>query len=194
MTAQPLRDAAPGPHPLRDRFLRWQCRVRQIAMREKAGRPDEGAIAALTLPGDTAPMGHIVTVLSKSWAHSRTPELQHIARRTNDPALRREAALTLFSETYYQNAHEFTDTLTATFRPGSPGAAAIEAAGACRLTYQAYSQRFDLACAVRPLDPGHPLWQATWWHNLLFNPDLPAATVVLAFRPDWERSAYAQAS
>lgn len=193
MTELARLPAGAASHSLRERFLRWQCRVRQIAMREKAGRPDEGAIAALTLPGALEPMGHVITVITKSWAYSRTPELMHICRRTNDPAQRREAALTLFSETYYQNAHEFSDTLTASFPPGSPGAAAIGEAGACTLAFDAYSQRFDLACAVRRLDTGHPLREATWWHNFLFNPNLPADTLVLAFEPDWERSSFSKA-
>ena len=41
----------PEPQPLRDAFLRWQCRVRQMMMRDKMGRPDAGIMPALTLPG-----------------------------------------------------------------------------------------------------------------------------------------------
>jgi hypothetical protein len=184
----PLAAASPEEMALRDSFLRWQCRVRQIAMREASGRPDDAVTPALTLPGQDAPMGHIITVLSRNWANSRTPELQHLCRATNDPAQRRSKALALFSETYYQQPREFTDTLTATFPPCSPGAAAIEAAGACRLAFDAYSQRFDLYCAVRRLDRSHPLHQATWWHNLMFNPNLNPGTIILAFKPDWSRS------
>jgi hypothetical protein len=181
-------ERAPAGHPLRDRFLRWQCRVRQIAMREKGGRPDDAVTPALTLPGKGAPIGHVITVLNRSWAYSRTPELQHIVRATNDPAQRREKGLRLLSEMYYQRADEFAETLTATFAPGSAGAARILAAGRCRLGFEAYAQRFDLACAVRRLEPAHPLFQATWWHNLIFNPGLPAGTVILGFTPDWPAS------
>jgi hypothetical protein len=174
-----------APHPLRDRFLRWQCRVRQIAMRENMGRPDDAMTPALTLPGAAEPMGRVITVLSKE---SRSAELQHICRQTNDPAQRREKALRLFAEAWYARPQEFSDTLTATFPPGSPGAAAIVAAGACRLDFDAYAQEFALTCAARRLEAGHPLHQATWWHNLLFNPALHPETVILAFRPDWDAS------
>lgn len=183
--------ALPRPrelHPLRDRFLRWQCRVRQIAMREQAGRPDAALAPALTLPGEQAPIGHIITVLNKSRAHSQTPEFRHLVRSTNDPAQRREKGLRLLSEMYYQKPDEFSETLTATFPPASPGAARIVAAGRCRLTFAAYAQRFELVCTVRRVEPRHPLYQATWWHNLLFNPDLPAGTVILGFTPDWTAS------
>lgn len=175
-------------HPLRDGFLRWQCRVRQMMMREERGRPGDAVMPALTLAGADEPMGHIVTVLSKSPQYSKTPELMHMVRRTMDPAQRREAALTLFSETYYQKAGEFSDILTATFPPDSPGAAEIRAAGQVTLSFDAYSQRYDLACRVWALAEHNPLFQATYWHNLLFNPALPADTVILGFEPDWSQS------
>jgi hypothetical protein len=184
----PAAEARLENRPLRDQFLRWQCRVRQIAVREAAGRPDDAITPALYLPGADEPLGHVVTVLSRAPFFSRTPELMHIARRTNDPNERRDAALRLLAEAYYQRPLEFSDTLTATFPPGSPGAARIVAAGACRLLFEAYSQRFDLFCAVRRLPRAHWLREATWWHNLLFNPELPPDTVVLAFAPDWAQS------
>jgi hypothetical protein len=114
--------------------------------------------------------------------------MRHMVRKTNDPALRREAALTFFSEYYYQRAAEFSEILTATFSPGSPGASSIREAGRATLTFAAYSQRYDLACRVRTLAEHNPLRQATYWHNLLFNPDLAADTVILGFEPDWARS------
>jgi len=176
---------------LRLGFLRWQCRVRQMAMREAMGRPTEGITPALILPGAEEPMGHIITVMSKDPRHSKTPEMRHMAQRTNDPAQRREAALRFFSETYYQKAEAFSDLLSATFPPGSEGAAAIREAGHCRLVFDAYAQRFDLTCRVWRLAEHHPVWQATYWHNLLFNPGLPADTVILGFEPDWQASSAA---
>ncbi|MCH8168353.1 MAG: hypothetical protein IID49_15085 [Proteobacteria bacterium] len=173
---------------LRDGFMRWQCRVRQIIMRENQGRPGEAIMPALTLPGAAAPMGQIITVMSKAPQYSRTPEMRHLARKTNDPALRREAALTFFSETYYQRAAEFSEILSATFPPGSPGAARIREAGRATLTFAAYNQRYDLACRVWTLAEHNPLHQATYWHNLLFNPELAADTIILGFEPDWSCS------
>ena len=183
-----LLGLSPEPSPLRDAFLRWQCRVRQMMMRDKMGRPDSGVMPALTLQGETEPMGHIITVLSKGLAHSKTPEMRHMAQRTNDPASTREAALKFFSEFYYQKASEFSDILTATFPPGSAGAATIRRAGRCTLSFDAFNQCYDLECRVWKLTAKNPLWQATYWHNALFNPSLPADTVILGFEPDWKRS------
>jgi hypothetical protein len=175
-------------HPLKVAFLRWQCRVRQIAMRDRMGRPDDGIMPALTLPGDAEPMGHIITVMSKAHHASKTPELQHLVLRTHDPAERRNKALQLLSETYYQSPGDFSDILTATFPPDSPGAARIREAGTCSLAFEAYGQRFDLSCKVWTLAKHNPLHKATWWHNLLFNPSLPPDTVILGFEPDWDAS------
>jgi hypothetical protein len=175
-------------HPLKAAFLRWQCRVRHITMRDNHGRPDEAIMPALTLPGEVEPMGHIITILNKSPLHSRVPEFKHMVMRTNDLAQRRDKALQLMSESYYQKWEEFTDLLTATFPPRSPGAAAIVAAGGCQLTFEAYSQRFDLNCRVRPLGTNEPLYQATWWHNTLFNPNLEPDILMLCFAPDWATS------
>lgn len=175
-------------HPLKDQFMGWQCRVRQLAMREQMGRPDDAIRPMLTLAGDTKPFGRITTVISKNMLHSKTPELQHMVKRTFDAAQRREKAIEFFSETYYQRQSEFSEILTATFPPQSANAARILGAETCVLAFEAYSQRFELACKVEALESGHPLYQATWWHNLLFNPDLHPETIVLAFKPDWDKS------
>ena len=97
-------------------------------MREDMGRPGGAIIAALTLACETQPMGHVITLMLKAPAYSKTPEMRHIAASTYDPAQRREKALELFSDTYYQNPREFSDVLTTIFPPHSPGAAAICAA------------------------------------------------------------------
>ncbi len=172
----------------RGAFLRWQCRVRQIAMRDDAGRPDDAIMPEVTLAGAAEPMGRIVTVLARAPGHSVTSELMHMVRKTHDPAQRREQALSYLCATYYQDARQFSDILTATFLPGSAGAVRIRRAGTCTLRFEAYAQRFDLACRVWRLSRKNPLFEATWWHNQLFNPNLHPDTEVLGFEPDWSAS------
>jgi len=174
------------PSPLRDAFMRWQCRVRQIAMREKQGRPDDGVIADVTPETSNEVMGSIVTVINKAPLFSKTPELKHMFLRTNDPAQRRDKALQLFSETYYQKHKEFSDVITATFLPGSQGAKSLVAGKRCTLDFEAYNQKFSLKCQVRELSKGEPVYQATFWHNLLFNPNLSPDTIILGFQPVWD--------
>ena len=87
--------------------------------------------------------------------------------------------------TYYQKHKQFSDILTSTFPPNSPGATKIRAAENCRLIFSAYSQSFELYCKVWMLTPKNLLNQSTMAHNRLFNPDLPNETIVLGFEPDW---------
>jgi hypothetical protein len=173
---------------MRDAFFAWQCRVRQMAMRKKEGWPDKSIAPSLTLPGAAEALGDIVTVLNKAPSFSVTPEMQHMVRQTHDPAQRREKAIQFFSATYYQKPYEFAEVLTSTFSPGSKAAEAICRAGGCALDFEAFGQKFSLQCACSSLDGSDPIYQATWWHNVLFNPGLPPDTVVLGFVPDWARS------
>ena len=111
-----------------------------------------------------------------------------MARRTHDPAERREAALKFLAERYYQAAREFSDILTASFPTDSATAAKLLAHRECRLDFEQFSQRYRLHCTVRRLSPNNPLREATFWHNLLFNPRLPADCTILGFEPDWPKS------
>ncbi len=171
---------------LRDRFLRWQCRIRQIAMRRHDGRPTSAMTPLVHLSDE--PVARIVTVLCKRPEHSVTMELRHLARRTHDPAERRENALQLFAERHYQAATEFSDTLTASFPPDSETAARLLEGRECRLDFEQFNQRYRVHCAVRRLSEQNPLREATFWHNLLFNPRLAADCIILGFEPDWGRS------
>jgi hypothetical protein len=176
------------PHPRRKMFLRWQCHIRQMTMRQDQGRPHDAMVPELTLLGEEKPMGHIITVMCKEPGSSITPEMMHMVRQTNDPAQRREKALQLFSETHYQKPDSFSDILTSTFPVGSEGAAKIRAANRCTLKFEAYSQEFVLDCKVWKLAKHNPLFEATWWHNKLFNSELLPDVEVLGFEPDWEKS------
>lgn len=182
----------PRPDPAvqarRDAFMAWQCRERQMMMRVDQGRPGPAVAPEVVLPGQTEPVARIVTVMSKRGPHARTPEFQHIVRRTNDPAARREAGLKLLSELYYQRPQEFADMLTASFGPASALADAIHGAERCALNFDAHGQRWHLACRVWRLAAHNPLWQATYWHNRMFNPALTEEAVILGFEPDWARS------
>ena len=176
------------PLALRDAFLKWQCLIRQISVRQNQGRPDTAVTPAVVLKGETDIFDHVITVLSKTPQQSLLPELQHLVRRTLDPAQRRQKALELLSETYYQKATSFSDILTATFPPQSPRAAAIRKVGHCRLLFSGYGQFYQVDCKIWALTKKNTLYQATFWHNLLFNPNLHPDTIVLGFEPDWTNS------
>lgn len=174
--------------PICNAFLKWQCRVRQNAMRDHDGRPDDGIMPAVYLEGSDEPMGQIITILNKAPGYSLTAEMNHMAAKTNDPAQRRDQAIQFFSATYYQKAKEFSDLLTATFPPGSKGAQTLRDAEHVRLVFEAFAQKFDIRCKVWRLAAHNPLYQATIAHNHLFNPTLSPDVEVLGFEPDWDAS------
>jgi len=175
-------------HPLKWSFLKWQCLTRQIMMRDNQGRPGDAITPAVILSGQKDPLGHIITILNKTPNFSLTPEMRYMAQKTLDPAIRREQALQFFSSTYYQKHREFSDILTSTFPPASQGAAEIRDAEHCSLLFDAYNQKYTLACKVWRLAAHNALNEATLAHNRLFNPGLPSDTEVLAFEPDWSNS------
>ena len=180
-----------GPNPRALGFLRWQCRVRQMLMRNHDGRPNDGVMPELRVrneQGAAEALGHIMTVLNRLPEHSMVPEMQHISRRTFDPAQRRENALKMLCSTYYQKAQHFSDLLTASFGPDSEGALRIQRAKYASLTFDHFSQRVELRCKVWRLTQRNYYWQATFWHNGLFNPGAPSDAIVLGFEPDWSHS------
>jgi len=175
---------------LRDHFLGWQCRIRQIAVREQDGRPSEGMRPRVTPAGHAEPLGPVTVLLNRREPYETLMQLKHIVRRTPDPLLRLEDGMKLLQGTYYQKARAFSDLLTALFAPESKAAALLVHLGRARLDFRQFNQSYRLPCEVLLLAEGDEAWQATWWHNSLFNPHLPAGVKILAFKPDW---AHAQA-
>lgn len=169
-------------------FLKWQCRVRQIAVREHAGRPDESISPTAELPCGSARFQSIVTVICRKPEFSKAPELMHIAKRTNDPAQRLAEALKFLAAEHYQQPSNFSDTLVASFSPRSTAAAWMAEAGSCTLEFRAYAQRYRFSCAIRQLEVGDPIREEAWWHNLMFNRGLRPDAVMLGFDPDWHGS------
>jgi hypothetical protein len=170
---------------LRDHFLGWQCRIRQYAVRHAAGRPSGGMRPALRLWEAGPDLGPVTVLIVKRAPQETTAQFRHLARKTHDPAERRDGALKFLAAAYHQRPQDFADDLTALFGPESEIADGLLAAGRCRLRFEQYRQTYDLSCAVRQLADDDPAFQATYWHNALFNAALPAGVRVLAFQPDW---------
>ncbi len=173
---------------LRDHFLGWQCRLRQMAVRQAGGRPTSGMRPEVRFAEADQPLGAITTLIVRREPHEATAQFRHLVRKTQDPAERYDAALETLAAAYYQRPQAFSDELTALFGPASDLADQLLAAGHCVLDFEQYSQRYRLPCAARNLGQDEPAFQATYWHNALFNPALPGGLRVLAFQPDWARA------
>lgn len=167
-------------------FLGWQCRLRQLAVREDEARPTAGMRPKLTVAGQDA--GTIIVVLVLKDPEETTQEFRHIVKRTQDPRERYEAALRYLQSSYFQAPARFDDRLTAVFGIDAELPKRLSGRRDCVLAFEQFSQRFRLPCSAESLEPDDPAFQATYWHNALFNPSLPAHVQMLRFQPDWSRA------
>lgn len=168
-------------------FLYWQCRIRQQSVRQGDGRPTPGMCPNITIDNGMQ-LGQIVTLITKQSSEHITAQFQHMVKKTQDPIERWEGAIRLLSSTYYQDPKGFSDKITALFGPDSVVCAKLIEAGKCILKFEQNNQRFSITCAVVDLQSDDSFYQATFWHNSLFNPSMPGNVNILAFIPDWSES------
>ncbi|MGQ0658468.1 MAG: hypothetical protein ACT4NU_10310 [Chromatiales bacterium] len=165
-------------------FLDWQCRLRRYAMRREQGRPSPGMRPTVLLPEDTQ-LGPITVLITRREPEATTAQFRFMASKTHDPAERYANALRLLQAEYYQHADEFSDLITALFSLDSRSCRSMAEAARCTLRFEEGEQLFSLGCAVRSLEEEHAAFQATYWHNVLFNRGLPGRVEILGFLPDW---------
>ncbi len=170
---------------LRDHFLGWQCRIRQVAMRQDGGRPSPGMRPrALTTAGSVIAEALTVLIVPREPAES-TAFFRFQVEKSSDPRLVYERGLAFLQAEHFQRPADFSDSLTALLPADSPVAAALLGEGACSLEFSQFRQFFRLPCAVFELEEGEPAREATIWHNRIFSPASVGGVQVLAFRPDW---------
>ena len=172
---------------LRTDFLFWQCKIRQFVMREKKGQPIKVLMPEVSINNEKV-LAQIIVILSKVQVYSKIPEIRHIVQSSNDPKVSLDKGLELLSEKYYSNFLEFSDILTASFSCKSSIAKSICEKKFCNLKFEGYGKRFKLLCKVSALSKEDYYYQATWWHNKIFNSALHSNIEILSFEPDWSKS------
>ena len=171
---------------LREDFIAWQCRIRQIAMRQDGGRPSP-AMRPRVLDDREHELAPALTVLIVPRDPSESTDFFRFqVMKTADPRDLYDRALAYLQADYFQQPSAFGDVLTAVVPPQSELAAKLVEDSRCSLIFEQFSQRYRLRCAVFETEPGEAIREATLWHNRLFNPSLPDDVVVLGFRPDWK--------
>ena len=104
---------------LRDHFLAWQCRVRQIAMRQDGGRPSPGMRPrVLDTAGREIAPALTVLIVPKDSAET-TALFRFQVQKTSDPKDVYERGLALLQADYFQQPETFSDRLTALLPGGS---------------------------------------------------------------------------
>ena len=142
----------------------------------------------LEIESDAEFVASLIVLLVEKEPESQTAYLRQIVRRTQDPSARRNSALQCLCADYYQHPKNFSDALTALFEPRSVTAECLVRVGSCVLHFEQFGQRYRVSCRVEVLASDAPAFQATFWHNSIFNPSLSGDVQVLAFHPNWSKS------
>jgi len=165
------------------RFISWQCRLRKMSMRELGGRPTAGMCSGVHSISGGEEKGSMNFLIIKQESDFVTSELRHIIRKTQDSADWLKNGLRILAERHYQDESNFSNELTALFGVDSPLADALLTAGECHLKFvqDSIQQAFDFS--VREISEQESTFQATYWHNHLFNPTMPGKVQILGFTP-----------
>ena len=169
-------------------FLGWQCRLRQIAVREEDGRPTPGMRPQFDFSEDGQFANAITVLIVRVDAFADASQFRHLVLRSQDPAERLASGLRFLSATHYHHPKEFSDEMTALFEMRGLRPRALLARGACVLRFEEFSTSYTLPCRIRQVSEDEPAFQATYWHNRLFNPGMPGDILILGFLPDWSRA------
>ena len=179
---------------LKRQFLGWQCRLRQIAMRQHGGRPSAGMSPKVLDAKGTVIMPAMTIVLVPKQPESHTKFFEFQVRKSPDPKQSYEAALKVFQGEYFQKPKTFSDLLAAQFSPGSGVARRLIDMGECLLEFEQFSQTWKMHCDVRELVGGDAIRQHVLAHNRLFNRNIAPDAMVLALAPQWHSANTGQAN
>jgi hypothetical protein len=177
-----------GGQRLKAYFLGWQCRIRQIAVRQLGGMPMPAMRPRVSTKQGELIAPAVVSLLVPLEPAESTAYFKFQVQRTNEPEEAREAALEYLGADYFQLPENFSDEMTAVFGADSPLVVALLKAGETLLDFEQYAQRFRLDCKVRRLRTKEQAHDSSFWQARLFNPNLPKNAAVLAFKPDWKRA------
>ncbi len=177
-----------NPQDLRKQFIAWQCRIRQYSVRKNDGMPSFGMRPELEAMEQN--IGPISVQIVKTNSADITREFRFMAQKTQAHQARYEAALKLLSEYYYQIPAEFDEEMTAVFSMTSELAKQIIEIKQCVLHFDQGKQLYHLHCKARAINADQPKYQATYWHNALFNPSMPGVVRMVGFTPDWNYSCF----
>jgi hypothetical protein len=173
---------------LRDYFIGWQCRVRQLALRDYGGRPLSAMRPRVTTRQGGILSPAVVVLLIEHEPGPSTAFLKFQVQRHNEAQRAFEAGVAYLGGEYYQRPEAFSDEMTAVFAAGSAAAQAMLRAREVLLDFEQFAQAFRMFCKVRRLPPVDPVREASLWQARIFNPQIANDAIVLGFRPDWKNA------
>lgn len=165
------------------KFIAWQCRLRKQCVRELGGKPTLGMGAGVYSISGGDEQSRMSFLIVRKDSAPRTDEFRHVVRKTPDSSEWVKNGLRILSELHYHEIDQFVNQLTALFSLDSALADALLKAGRCHLKFAEKSVDYGFDFDVELLAEEDEHFQATYWHNRLFNPTLPGQVRVLGFTP-----------
>ena len=165
------------------KFISWQCRLRKMSVRELGGRPTPGMTAGVHSVSGGDEQSRMNFSIMRRDPNERTDEFRHIVRKSQDPNEWTKNGLSILSELHYHEIDQFENRLTALFGFDSSLAEALLDAGQCLLKFGEGTIEHEFEFGVEALPEDDEIYQATYWHNHLFNASIPGQVQVLAFTP-----------
>lgn len=174
---------------LRDHFLGWQCRIRQISARDYGGQPMPAMRPRVSSRKGEVLLPAMAVLLVPEEPSVSTAFFRFQVQKTNEAQKARDAGINYLAGDFYQLPELFSDELTAVFGAASETAAMLVRAREVLLDFEQYSQGFRMFCKVRRLAAGNSSHESSLWQSRLFNPNIPNDAAVLGFKPDWRSAA-----
>ena len=174
--------------PIQNYFIGWQCRTRELALRSEEGRPNGGMRPQIALKNGKVVFPAATLLIIPDQLDQIIRQFRFMALKTQDPQERYTKALQLLSAKFYQNVEEFSGVMSGIFSQSSKGVKTLENHQRCVLEFDYQQQSFKIPFFVCESLKNEPVYEFTYWHNYLFNPNLSPEVKVLHFKPDWSKT------
>ena len=174
--------------PIQNYFIGWQCRVRELALRSEEGRPNGGMRPQIILKNGKVVFSAATLLIIPDQPDQSIRQFRFMALKTQDPKERYTKALQLLAARFYQNAEDFSGAMSGIFSRTSEEVKALVKHQYCVMEFDYQQQTFKIPCHVSASPKNEPVYEFTYWHNYLFNPNLSPEVTVLHFKPDWSKT------
>ena len=174
--------------PIQNYFIGWQCRVRELALRSEEGRPNGGMRPKIALKNGEVIFPAATLLIIPEQPDQIIRQFRYMALKTQDPKERYTKAMQLLAAKFYQNAEDFSGAMSGIFPRSSEEVEELQKHQYCVMRFDYQQQVFKIPCQVCESPKNESVYEFTYWHNYLFNPNLSPEVTVLHFKPDWTQS------
>ena len=174
--------------PIQNYFIGWQCRVRELALRSEEGRPNGGMRPKIALKNGKVVFPAATLLIIPEHPDQIIRQFRFMALKTQDPKERYTKALQLLAARFYQKTEDFSGAMAGIFSRFSEEVMALEKDDYCTMEFDYQQQAFKIPCNVSESPKNDQVYEFTYWHNYLFNPNLSPEVKVLHFTPDWSET------